>query len=177
MFTVSCYTFHPLASRYVRLRRRVHVVSEWMVCVMATVCCPCCTAMPLASSASCYSKASELLETVQKPVIDPGRTSGEPFRPQHITVDFTPGAEDSSAVEDKCYQFWEFVTSQPELDAFTVQPDSEISLPDTTYIVSRQEPHNDVENQQHYPAIHAMRKMEDKGAVDAALNIATTSKR
>ncbi|KAG6455688.1 hypothetical protein O3G_MSEX009357 [Manduca sexta] len=160
MFTVSCYTFHPLASRYVRLRRRVHVVSEWMVCVMATVCCPCCTAMPLASSASCYS-----------------RTSGEPFRPQHITVDFTPGAEDSSAVEDKCYQFWEFVTSQPELDAFTVQPDSEISLPDTTYIVSRQEPHNDVENQQHYPAIHAMRKMEDKGAVDAALNIATTSKR
>ncbi|XP_026725404.1 uncharacterized protein LOC113492228 [Trichoplusia ni] len=182
MFTISCYTFHPLIQRFVRLWRYVQLVSDILTCILSMICCQCVDAMPLSTSTSVESKTSiEALKLQEnKPeaqLVDPGKSSGEPLRAQHLVIDFTPGREDTPEIQAKCQQFWQFTKNKPELGGMMVQPsqDSDRRLTELSSSVIHQVPYSD-RNRTNLPAIHTIRKMDKRGAVKAAFNTGEVSK-
>ncbi|CAH0578912.1 unnamed protein product [Chrysodeixis includens] len=168
MFTISCYTFHPLIQRFVRLWRYVQLVSDILTCILSMICCQCVDAMPFSASTSVTSRASieaiKLEEKKPEPqLVDPGKSSGEPLRAQHLVIDFAPGREDTPEIQAKCQQFWKFAKNKPELGGMMVQPslDSDRRFRELSSSI-HQVPYSD-RNRTNLPAIHVIRKMDKRG--------------
>ncbi|CAG9786439.1 unnamed protein product [Diatraea saccharalis] len=118
MFTISSYALHPLAQRFIRLWRYAQLVSDCLTFLLSMLCCQCGAMMPLSTSSSIADgdESIEAYRIVSEPVIDAGRASGEPFRPQHLVIDFNPQAGDTDEVSLKCQQLWEVVNNHPALE-------------------------------------------------------------
>ncbi|XP_075973043.1 uncharacterized protein LOC142974529 [Anticarsia gemmatalis] len=91
MFTVSCYAFHPLILRFVRLWKYVQVVSDVLTCLLSMLCCQCVDMMPVPGTDSENSVPTGQVFRSQLPKnqVDPEKASGDIRRPQSMVIDYT----------------------------------------------------------------------------------------
>ncbi|KAJ8727833.1 hypothetical protein PYW08_016218 [Mythimna loreyi] len=112
MLTVSCYAFHPLIQRFVRLWRYVQVVSDVITFALSMLCCQCSDAMPLSSSSSVETKPSiQVFEGYRRCPAEgqgsqPGH-SGDPLKPEHMVIDVSPGRGDMPKTQERHQDYWQ----------------------------------------------------------------------
>ncbi|CAH0701487.1 unnamed protein product [Spodoptera exigua] len=169
MFTVSCYVFHPLLHRFVRLWRYVQVVSDVLNFYLTMLCCPCANEVPFSTSSSVDSKPSvqifkaEALAKAQKQV-DHGPSCGEPVKAPHLVIDFTPGREDTPEIQKRCQQYWQDAKNRQEHNDMTSKSQSPIDLTtDGSHHDRRRESQNNI------PRVHMHKKHSKKGNVQMPL--------
>ncbi|XP_028163944.1 uncharacterized protein LOC114355343 [Ostrinia furnacalis] len=173
MFTISPYAFHPLLQRFVALWRYVQVVSDCLTFLLSMLCCQCWTLMPLSPTTS--EKASvESFQILPEARIEPGRASGEPFRAQHLVIDFSPQPGDTEETGAKCQQFWEAVNAHPDLDGMMVLPENKTQAVINSSVPVHK-PSSPSAHQPNFQALHSIKDMGDTGVFNAAF-ATTTSK-
>ncbi|KAL0840841.1 hypothetical protein ABMA28_014647 [Loxostege sticticalis] len=175
MFTISPYDFHPLLHRFVSLWRYVQVVSDCLTFLLSMLCCQCWNMMPLSPSPS-EQASVESFQILPEPIIEPGRASGEPFSAQHLVIDFTPQPGDTEETSLKCQQFWEVVNGHPELEGMMALPENKTQAMKESS-VSVHKPLPPADTNPAFPAIHTIRSIGDRGAIDAAFAAATTKRK
>ncbi|XP_049868651.1 uncharacterized protein LOC126368626 isoform X2 [Pectinophora gossypiella] len=102
MFTVSCYTLHPIVAKILALWRWAQTVSDWLTFLLSMSCCQCWAGMPPPSisdndSISCYKMlSSSHMEFIDVEELDQNAvdllhsdeeldTTAHPMRNLHIT--------------------------------------------------------------------------------------------
>ncbi|KAJ8730418.1 hypothetical protein PYW07_017456 [Mythimna separata] len=176
MLTVSCYAFHPLIQRFVRLWRYVQVVSDVITFGLSMLCCQCSDAMPLSSSASVETKPSiQVFEGYRRFPTEvescPGRTS-EPRKPEHMVIDVTPGTADMPTTQER-HQEYRLHKSRTASDAMMVEPQREAGPSKRQLIDLSRDPVRPVivveQSNGSIPGIHAARKHNKTGCLKDAL--------
>ncbi|KAF9817601.1 hypothetical protein SFRURICE_014740 [Spodoptera frugiperda] len=168
MFTVSCYVFHPLVQRLVRLWRYVQVVSDVLTFFLAMLCCQCAAAVPFSTSSSVDSKPSvqifkaEAL-TQKQTETENDQSCGEPVKAHHLVIDFAPGREDTPEIQERCHQYWQNKNRQ-EYNDMSSKSKNQIDLP---------HPDRSIESQSIIPAVHTHKKHNKKGNVQTAVDSST----
>ncbi|CAK1546912.1 unnamed protein product [Leptosia nina] len=165
MISLTPYNFQPVFRRLVVLYGYAQAVTDCATFVLSCLCCQCWEPMPLShSSAGCTFRAD--IDPPLNEKVEIGRGDGEPVKPQHLVIDFTPGRDDTPELQQKVCKFWNFVDRSPELDEFLEQPfrtndsntrsgvtskDSQSGRIATIY------PSND------FPAIHSLKTLNKNG--------------
>ncbi|KAI8435522.1 hypothetical protein MSG28_003821 [Choristoneura fumiferana] len=161
MFTISAYSVHPLVARFLTLWRYVEVVTDWVTFFLSCLCCQClnnmpCDAVPPSEGSKSSIETPQILSRAAE--VDSGRVCGEPFRPQHLVIDFHRQPGDNEGVEQKCNDFWNFVRKQPAMGGMLVTPESN----NKTIVKKVPEQHkvkNDMQVDE-YPAVHMLKKLD-----------------
>ncbi|XP_028032275.1 uncharacterized protein LOC114244601 [Bombyx mandarina] len=180
MITVSCYKFHRITSRFVRLWRKVQTVSDYLTFPLAFLCCQG-VGMPLSEATSSdikdgaikqlkYDVASmENHRTKQHghpALIDPGRSSGEPLSEGHYTIDFAPAPGDNEETAMRCQDFWEMITNEKQLEGFMANPVNimeSLQEENQSEAESSQAPTFEINEANNFPAINAIKTLNKKG--------------
>ncbi|XP_022831225.1 uncharacterized protein LOC111359804 [Spodoptera litura] len=176
MFTVSCYVFHPLLQRLVRLWRYVQVVSDVLTFFLAMLCCQCAAAVPFSTSSSMDSKPSvqifkaEAL-TQKQEEIENDQSCGEPVKAHHLVIDFAPGREDTPEIQERCHQYWQDAKNRQEHNNMSSKSKNLIDLSKTG-----SHPDRSIESQSNIPSVHTHKKHNKKGNVQTALDSSTAIK-
>ncbi|PZC71502.1 hypothetical protein B5X24_HaOG213210 [Helicoverpa armigera] len=169
MFTVSCYSFHPVVHRFVRLWKYVQIVSDILTFLLSMICCQCVVGEPLSPASSVDLKKSMQIFEAQaikrkQDALDKAKSSGEPMRAQHLVIDFAPGREDTPEIQARCHQYWELAKNKTDHERKHPSPKPERHLIN----LSSSPPHLDTgTDRNNLPAIHSMKKTKKKGCVKA----------
>ncbi|CAG5059619.1 unnamed protein product [Parnassius apollo] len=104
--------------------------------------------------------------------VDPGKACGEPLHAQHVMIDFSPRPEDTDEVQERCVDLWNIINSTSTTHLKEVNhPRIDEVIPEETSNGSTKSKEEFVinENSKAFPAIHAVKQLQAKGAVKAAL--------
>ncbi|RVE42395.1 hypothetical protein evm_012954 [Chilo suppressalis] len=180
MFAISSHDLHPLALRFLTLWRWVQLVSDCLTFALSILCCQCAAMMPLSPSSS-VDDSVEDYKIPPEPVIDAGRASGEPFRPQHLVIDFNHQPGDTDEVSLKCQQLWDVVNNHPDLERMMVVAEAEKdkgkALREISAAVPVHRPLPSPDSESNFPALRTIKKLEEQGTIDTALATSTKSRR
>ncbi|KAL4704617.1 hypothetical protein ACJJTC_002874 [Scirpophaga incertulas] len=153
MFTISGYTFHPLAARFLNLWRCTRVVSDVLAFVLSAFCCQCWALLPSPTSSEDDQLSIEAFKIMSGPV-DVSR-AGEPLEPEPLA---TP--QPDKEVED--LEFLERTYKNPEdiqmHEVVGHKPSEEL----LSVAVHRARP--SLEQGDHYPSL--LNHTKDEGADD-----------